>query len=74
MRTHGILILALVLGACSSSQYGGFLTDYSKLVPDEEYPSDLLAGYDYIVWPLYFSIRTGCADDGFCNRDRTSKS
>jgi hypothetical protein len=33
-----------------------------------------LAGYDYIVWPLYFSIRTGCADDGFCYRDRTSKS
>jgi hypothetical protein len=40
----------------------------------DKYPSDFLAGYDYIVWPFYFSIRTGCADDGFRNRDRTSKS
>lgn len=41
MRTHGILILALLLGACGSTKNSGFLTDYSRLEPDEQYPGDL---------------------------------
>jgi hypothetical protein len=41
MRTHGILILALLLGACTSSRNAGFLTDYSRLKPDEQFPGDL---------------------------------